>query len=85
MFIVLLMTNTNTAAALPTITTVKVVSFGRSGRRVAVKRGVSFAIELTFSNGAVRLMGDRFPAFFAAVSFGARVYKAADRVGMMAA
>ncbi len=78
------MTNTN-PAALPTITTVTVVAFGRSGRRVASKRGVSFAIELTWSNGSVSLMADRFPAFLAAVCHAARAYKVADRAGMMAA
>lgn len=79
------MTNTNTAAALPTITTVTVVAFGRSGRRVAPQRGVSFAIELTWSNGLTSLMADRFPALLAAATHGARAYKVAESAGMVAA
>jgi len=72
----------NTAAA--TIASVAVFSLGRSGRRVAANRGVSFGVELTWSNGAVTALEARFPAYLAAVTHAARAYRVGERAGMVA-
>jgi len=73
--------NDNASAA---ITSIGIFAVGRSGRRVALSRGVSFGIELQWSTGAVTALAATFPAMHAAASHAARAYRVGQKANMIA-
>ncbi len=77
------MTNTNTAAN--TVKTLAIVGFGRSGKRLPAgsRSARTFRLELTWTSGYVAFAAPEFTSLFAAAGFGARVYNAAESVGLV--
>lgn len=71
----------------PMITTFRLFAVGRSGRRVdaGARSGVTFGVELVWSNGAVTPLRETFPAKWAAVTYGGRAIDAARSAGMVRA